>query len=87
MKLINEKEAYNTSMDRDTAAEWLYLEALKEARNRPGLSTEEMEDTDKVQRDIADALGTLDTLAANPNNAGAYRTLRDIIWIITDNMA
>ena len=87
MKLINEAEVYTTGMDREAAAEWLYIEALKEARNRPGLATEEMEDADKVQRDIADALGTLDTLASNPNNAGAYRTLRDIIWIITDNMA
>ena len=87
MKLINEKEMYGTSMDRDTAAEWLYIEALKEARNRPGLATEEFQDAEKVQRDIADALGTLDTLAANPYNSGAYRTLRDIIWIITDNMA
>ena len=87
MRLINEAEAYNTGMDRDVAAEWLYIEALKEAKNRPYIATEELQDGARVQRDIADALGTLDALAANPHNTGAYRTLRDIIWIITDNMA
>lgn len=87
MKLINEKEMYGTGMDRDTAAEWLYIEALKEAKNRPYIATEELQDGARVQRDIVDALGTLEALAANPHNTGAYRTLRDIIWIITDNMA
>lgn len=87
MKLINEAEVYTTGMDRDTAAEWLYIEALKEAKNRPYIATEELQDGARVQRDIVDALGTLDALAANPHNTGAYRTLRDIIWIITDNMA
>lgn len=86
MRLINTEEAYNTSMDRDVAAEWLYIEAAKEAQHRPGLTTEDF-NTDRVLKDITDALGTLDTLANNPNNNGVYRTLRDILWIITDNMA
>lgn len=85
MRLINEKEAYNTSMDRDVAAEWLYIEAMKEAQHRPGLTTDDF-DSDRVLKDITDALGTLDNLADNPNNNGVYRTLRDILWIITDNM-
>ena len=87
MKLINEKEMYGTGVDREIAAEWLYIEALKEAKNRPYIATEELQDGARVQRDIVDALGTLDALAANPHNSGVYRTLRDIIWIITDNMA
>lgn len=86
MRLINEGEAYNANMDRDMVAEWLYIEAAKEAQNRPGLTTEDF-DSDKALKDITDALGTLDTLANNPNNNGVYRTLRDMLWIITDNMA
>ena len=86
MRLINEEEAYNSSMDRDMVAEWLYIEAAKEAQIRPRLTTDDFDD-DRVLKDIADALGTLDTLANNPNNNGVYRTLRDILWIITDNMA
>ena len=34
MRLINTEEAYNTSMDRDVAAEWLYIEAAKEAQQQ-----------------------------------------------------
>ena len=86
MRLINEEAAYNTCMDRDMVAEFLYIEAAKEAQHRPGLTTDDF-DSDKVLKDITDALGTLDTLADNPHNAGSYRTLRDILWIITDNMA
>ena len=86
MRLINENEAYNSSMDRDMVAEWLYIEAVKEAQNRPRLTTDDF-NTDRVLKDITDALGTLDNLADNPHNNGAYRTLRDILWIITDNMA
>ena len=86
MRLINEAEAYNSSMDRDMVAEWLYIEAAKEAQIRPRLTTDDF-DSDRVLKDITDALGTLDALANNPNNNGVYRTLRDILWIITDNMA
>ena len=86
MRLINEAEAYNSSMDRDMVAEWLYIEAAKEAQIRPRLTTEDF-DSDKALKDITDALGTLDTLANNPNHNGVYRTLLDILWIITDNMA
>jgi len=86
MRLINEEEAYNANMDRDMVAEFLYIEAVKEAQTRPRLTTDDFDD-DRVLKDISDALGTLDTLANNPHNNGAYRTLRDILWIITDNMA
>ena len=86
MRLINENEAYNSSMDRDMVAEFLYIEAAKEAQIRPRLTTEDF-DSEKVLKDITDALGTLDALADNPHNNGAYRTLRDVLWIITDNMA
>ena len=62
------------------------IEAAKEAQIRPRLTTDDFDD-DRVLKDITDALATLDNLADNPNNNSAYRTLRDILWIITDNMA
>ena len=86
MKLINEKEMYGTSMDRDTAAEWLYGEAVKEAQRRPGIITDDF-DSAEVIESLTDALSWLDAAANNPNNRGYFRTLRDVLWIITDDMA